>query len=199
MIKSQWGKWILLGAAVGSMAGLSACNACSGRGNTVSSVKESSVSEIYTVEELTADAEELVGRNVILEGTCAHLCRHGARKMFVRGTDSKQLIRVQAVGTEGFSPESLNRKVRVSGVLDEQRVDEAYLDRWEARLQDGLRGNHGEGEGGCSTEKQSRGETASTEERRIADFRKRIEERRNAEGKAYLSFYYLKAESADIL
>ena len=58
---------------------------------------------------------------------------------------------------------------------------------------------HGEqGEGGCSTEKKARGETANTPEARIADFRAKIADRQAKEGKAYLSFYYMQASSYEI-
>ena len=47
-------------------------------------------------------------------------------------------------------------------------------------------------------EKKARGETASTPEARIADFRAKIAERKAATGKDYLSFYYMEASSYEI-
>ena len=58
---------------------------------------------------------------------------------------------------------------------------------------------HGTGEAGCSTEKKARGETGNTTEERIADFRKKIAERKAKTGKDYLSFYFVEAESYKIL
>ena len=55
-----------------------------------------------------------------------------------------------------------------------------------------------EGEGGCDTEKNSRGETADTPEGRIADFRAKIAAEKEATGKEYLSFYHVVAESYEI-
>ena len=54
------------------------------------------------------------------------------------------------------------------------------------------------GEGGCDTEKNARGETANTEEGRIADFRTKIAAEKAATGKEYLSFYHVVAESYEI-
>ena len=58
---------------------------------------------------------------------------------------------------------------------------------------------HGDGEGGCSTEKAARGETGNTTEERIADFRARIAERKQATGKEYLSFYFVEATAYEVL
>ena len=87
---------------------------------------------------------------------------------------------------------------RVTGKLMEQRIDEAYLQQWEARLKNSAVQQHGETAAGCDSEKKARGETADTSEGRIADFRVRIAQRQKAEGKAYLSFYYLQAENYEI-
>ena len=53
-------------------------------------------------------------------------------------------------------------------------MDEAYLQQWEAQLKAANAEKHGESEGGCSSEKKARGETANTPEKRIADFRAQI-------------------------
>ena len=84
-------------------------------------------------------------------------------------------------------------------MLKEQRVDEAYLQQWEAQLKETSDQKHGEeGEGGCSTEKKARGETANTPQTRIADFRAKIADRQAKEGKVYLSFYYMQATGYEI-
>lgn len=51
---------------------------------------------------------------------------------------------------------------------------------------------------GVIRKKKQRGETASTPEARIADFRAKIAERKTATGKDYLSFYYMEASSYEI-
>ena len=58
--------------------------------------------------------------------------------------------------------------------------------------------SHGETAAGCDSEKKARGETASTPEARIADFRAKIAERKAATGIDYLSFYYMEASSYEI-
>ena len=153
------------------------------------------------VDNLLADAEKLTGGKVTVEGVCTHICRHGGRKIFLMGTDDTQVIRIQAGEKIGsFKPECVNNVVRVTGTLVEDRIDEAYLAEWELRLKDQIARQHGEGEAGCSAEHQARGESvASSTEKRIADFRARIADRKAKEGKEYLSFYHVDGGSYEVL
>ena len=102
-------------------------------------------------------------------------------------------------GTLGaFDPKCVNSIVRVTGTLKEQRIDEAYLQNWEAQLKAQAAEKHGTGEAGCDTEKKARGETANTPEARIADFRAKIADRKASSGKEYLSFYFMEANSYEV-
>ncbi len=150
------------------------------------------------IDSLLADAEALTGKEVTIEGVCTHACKHGATKIFLMGSDDTQTIRVEAGELGSFDTKCVNSIVRVKGTLMEQRVDEAYLQKWEAQLKEAAEKHGEEGEGGCSTEKKARGETANTPEARIADFRAKIADRQTKEGKAYLSFYYMQASSYEI-
>ena len=50
------------------------------------------------------------------------------------GSDDTQAIRVEAGTLGAFDPKCVNSIVRVTGTLKEQRIDEAYLQNWEAQL-----------------------------------------------------------------
>jgi len=114
------------------------------------------------------------------------------------GSDDTQVIRVEA-GTLGtFDPKCVNSIVRVTGTLKEQRIDEAYLQNWEAQLKAQAAEKHGTGEAGCDSEKKARGETANSPEARIADFRAKIADRKAETGKEYLSFYFMEADSYEV-
>ena len=141
------------------------------------------------VDNLLADAEKLTGGKVTVEGVCTHICRHGGRKIFLMGTDDTQVIRIEAGEKIGsFKPECVNNVVRVTGTLVEDRI------------KDQIARQHGEGEAGCSAEHQARGESvASSTEKRIADFRARIADRKAKEGKEYLSFYHVDGGSYEVL
>lgn len=151
------------------------------------------------VDDLLADAEALTDKAITFEGVCTHACKHGATKIFLMGSDDTQIIRVEAAELGSFDTKCVNSVVRVDGILREQRVDENYLRKWEARLASSSAGKHGEDESGCATEKNARRESANTPEGRIADFRARIAARKAECGKEYLSFYYVEATGYEIL
>lgn len=150
------------------------------------------------VDSLLAHAEALADKEVTIEGVCTHICKHGGRKIFLMGSDDTQTIRIEGGSVGKFDQKCFNSVVRVTGILKEQRIDEAYLQNWEAQLKAAATEQHGNGEAGCSTEKKARGETANTPEARIADFRNKIAQRKANNGKEYLSFYFMEATNYDI-
>ena len=136
---------------------------------------EQSASSALEIDSLLANAESLAGQEVTIEGVCTHTCKHGAKKIFLMGSDDTHVIRVEAGTLGAFDPKCVNSIVRVTGTLKEQRIDEAYLQNWKAR-----------------------GETANSPEARIADFRAKIADRKAETGKEYLSFYFMEADSYEV-
>ena len=159
---------------------------------------EQVASAAMSIDDVMAKAADLVDQTVTIEGVCTHTCSHGAKKMFLVGSDDSKTLRVEAGELGAFDTKVVNQMVTVKGALKEERIDEAYLVDWENRLKANTEEKHGNGEGGCDTEKNSRGETANTDEGRIADFRAKIAAEKAATGKEYLSFYHVVAESYEI-
>ncbi|MBO5697121.1 MAG: hypothetical protein J6R90_01860 [Alistipes sp.] len=151
------------------------------------------------IDALLSSAEELAGKEVEIEGICTHICSHGGRKIFLMGSDDTKTIRIEAGELGAFDQKCVNSIVKVKGILNEERIDEAYLKQWEALNAANAAEEHGDGEGGCSTEKAARGETGNTVEERIAGFRARIAERKASEGKEYLSFYFVLATAYEVV
>lgn len=183
------------------MAAAAFAVACGSGGTTKGSGADGAAAAIG-VDTLLDAAADLTGREVTVEGICTHICQHGGRKIFLKGSDQTKSIRIEAGEQIGvFDAGCVDKVVRVTGRLVEDRIDENYLDNWERSMADDTDEESGtESEGGCDTEKQARGEslTASTAER-IADFRARIAARKQSEGKDYLSFYHVAAENYEIL
>ena len=159
---------------------------------------EQAASSALEIDSLLANAENLAGQEVTIEGVCTHACKHGAKKIFLMGSDDTQVTRVEAGTLGAFDPKCVNSIVRVTGTLKEQRIDEAYLQNWEAQLKAQAAEKHGTGEAGCDSEKKARGETANSPEARIADFRAKIADRKAETGKEYLSFYFMEANSYEV-
>lgn len=151
------------------------------------------------IDQVLASADTLVNQEITMEGICTHTCKHGATKIFMMGSDDTKTIRVEAASLGSFDQKCINSIVRVKGILREERVDEAYLQRWEASVAASAAEQHGDGEAGCDTEKAARGETGNTVAERIADFRQKIAARKEAVGKEYLSFYFVEALAYEIV
>lgn len=155
---------------------------------------ETSVNSVMTVDNILENADALTGKEVEFEGICTHTCSHSGRRMFVMGSDDTKIIRVESGNLGGFDKGCSKNVVKVKGILNEQRIDEAYLKNWEKKAAEST----AKAEEHCSSEKKAMGETANSTTERIRDFRKRIEERNAKEGKNYLSFYYVTAVSYEI-
>lgn len=162
---------------------------------------ETKTKTTVTVDELMANAEQEVENTVSIEGLCTHICSHGGKKLFLMGNDDSNTIRVEASNDIGsFKSESVNSMVKVKGTLKEERIDEAYLTQWEARIAEGVVDEHGDDGEGCETELKAQGqEEVDSEAGRIKDFREKIAKRNETEGKNYLSFYYIEADEYFIL
>ena len=194
-------KHILLRAlAVALACGACASVSCGGNASTKAKTRQTEAARpaALEIDELLASADSLAGKTVTIEGVCTHTCRHGARKIFLMGSDDTQTVRVESGELGSFDPQCVNRIVRVTGTLDEQRVDEAYLAAWEEQTKAQTGERHGTTEAGCDAENAARQETGATVAERIADFRAKIAARKAAEGKDYLSFYYVTATSYEI-
>jgi len=191
MMKAKWMVAVMMFAAC-------VLSSCGGGKKQAQNAEEAVVA--MSIDEVMGKAAGLVDQTVTIEGVCSHTCSHGAKKMFLVGSDDSKTLRIEAGELGTFDTKVVNNIVTVKGVIKEERIDEAYLQDWENRLKNQTEEKHGneEGEGGCDTEKNARGETADTPEGRIADFRAKIAAEKAATGKEYLSFYHVVAESYEI-
>lgn len=157
----------------------------------------------YTIDQALAEGEKLVGDTITVTGVCTHVCKHGAKKMFVMGENDENTLRVEASEKVGSFVDVVNNNVTATGVFEETRIDEAYLADWEAKVLESLQNEpeHGDGEAaGCSADMQANKEKqANSQIERIENMRAGIAERTEKEGKAYLSFFYMTADSYTIV
>lgn len=113
--------------------------------------KQAEVKEtVYSVDEVFAQGETMVGDTILVEGNCLHLCKHGGRKAFLQSSEEGEFIRANAAEFESFAGECVNNTVRVRGVL---RAIEVPAEPQEAVEEH----HHAEGEeacGVCSTVKK---------------------------------------------
>ncbi|HAN76978.1 MAG TPA: hypothetical protein DCQ31_03995 [Bacteroidales bacterium] len=97
---------------------------------------ENTEAKVLTIEELFANADEFVGKDVQITGTVDHVCKHGGRKMFLLGETEDARIKItSAEDMLPFAQEWVGSDVEVVGTLEVLNIDEAYLTEWEAELE----------------------------------------------------------------
>lgn len=153
-----------------------------------------------TLAELQKDAQKYAGKTVCFSGKAIHVCSRTGMKLFMQIPGEKSTFQVNTTRKLGKFPRTCNNHtVEIVGIVNERRIDEAYLQHWEQQIQDQTEEHHGDAQSGCDSEKAAMQETANSSVGRIADFRKRIAMRTKKEGKKYLSFYNVTATSYNIL
>lgn len=190
---NKWSLMLLLGMTLG----LASCEGDSNKSKEQASTAEVTPAALE-VDQVLADPDSLVGDTIKVEGVCTHICKHGGGKIFLMGSDDTKTLRVEAGESIGsFPQETVNSIVRVTGVLVEDRIDEDYLAQWEAQIAD--QAKEAQGEGGCAADMKANAEAeANSVRERIANFRSRIAERTEREGKAYVSLYHMEGLSYEI-
>ncbi|MFV0522181.1 MAG: hypothetical protein ACK5MI_07125 [Mangrovibacterium sp.] len=90
---------------------------------------------VIKVDELLSKAESLVGKEIVLEGTVTHTCKHSGKRCFLQGEKEDFTIRVEAEGKiNGFNRELTGTDIRVKGVLQERRISTEAIDKMEAKV-----------------------------------------------------------------
>ena len=133
-------------------------------------------------------ADTCVNKPVVIEGTVLHLCKHGGKRMFlVDGTDS---IRVEVTAGDNiakFDEALVGSRVRVHGILKEERIDAKYLNEWEAEVKKPVE-NHNAGVHTGAKGHEDQGVQEKLDQ--INAYREEIKK----SGKDHLSFYSIEAD-----
>ena len=144
-------KSIFILAAVALLAMVSCNNKAKENQN-----QESAATVALSVDDILAKGDSLVGKTVTVEGVCTHICKHGGKKLFMMGTDDTKMLRAEACELGSFPAEVVNSLVSVTGTLEEDRIDEATIQRMEEQYKNQSGEKHGDGEAGCESEKKER-------------------------------------------
>lgn len=148
--------------------------------------QQAETQKALTVSELLTQAPELVGKEVTFEGTVDHVCKHGGKRMFLVGTTAEERIKVTlGEGELVFKPEMEGSDVVVKGIVEELKIDKAYLDQWESEVMAETEGEAASkvhmGEAGHEANEGNKNDDLE----KIANFRTQIQD----SGKDHISFY----------
>lgn len=157
--------------------------------------------DTLTIDNLLSNPEKYIGQPVTVEGLATHICAKSGMKLFLQDSSDTQSIRVESDSTLGkFNEACIDNKVVVKGTLVEERITEADLQKMEQEIVEDTTVAHGEGGENCETKLKTEGVAiGSSEMDRVNEFRMRLAKRKTSEGKDYLSFYHIAADSYSIV
>jgi hypothetical protein len=79
---------------------------------------------VYSVDELYANAADLVGQEVTVKGTVMHVCKQGGGRCFLMGSNEDFNIRVEAGEKIGaFSQEQMGSDLTITGIFKEVKTE----------------------------------------------------------------------------
>lgn len=168
---------------------------------------------VVSIDSVVTNPEAYLGDTITVEGVVSHLCAHGGKKAFLLGSDENIMIRCEATPEMGgaFPQESVHKPMQVTGVVVESRLGEEEVKQIEAQHAEQVKmiaeqagaeqaATVDKAATGCETERKAQGQgEIDSFAAQIADYRARIAERAEKEGKPYLSTYYIVAYSYEIL
>lgn len=95
-----------------------------------------------TLAEFDAGAETLVGKEVLLEGTVIHVCKHGGQKMFITADDPDVRIKITpGENMAAFDTGLEGSDIKVMGVV-EAMESEVAVEEGEEHEEDEDHENH---------------------------------------------------------
>ena len=144
----------------------------------------------------------LINQKIEITATISHICKHGGKRMFLVDANSEESVKV-VVGKNmaAFNTDMEGSTVKVIGIIDELRIDEAYLLEWEAEIAAEIEHEKSEAEhtggghvAGSKAEEADQGDHIDAIES-IANYRKEIAE----SGTDHLSFFSIICEKYELV
>lgn len=97
---------------------------CGNQNNKSTSEDVEKSATVYSVDELYANAVDLVGREVTIKGTVMHVCKQGGGRCFLMGSNEDFNIRVEAGEKIGaFSQEQMGSDLTITGIFKEVKTE----------------------------------------------------------------------------
>lgn len=136
-----------------------------------------------SIDELMTKADKLVGKEVHFKGLVNHVCAHSGKRCILKNSEGNLSIRVEAADNlEGFDKEIAGNDIKVTGIVREKRMDQAFIDEWESEIK-------------SKHEKEEGGKHCSSEMANIQEMRDWMKENK----KDYYAIYYVDGTSYEVV
>jgi len=150
---------------------------------------EIQVVELAALLESTAG---YVGKEIAVTGTVEHVCKHGGKRLFIMGEDPEMRFKITAGEKVGaFEAELEGSTITVTGIVEEEIIDEAYIDSLETEAEAEAAAEEAHEEGADETTDEHH----PGEGDRAAHLRQMLAE----SGSDQLSFYSLDCNAFEII
>ena len=114
-----------------------ACNSNAPKDETVKKSEITEQAKLFTSDDLLKDISNQIDKEVAVKGTVVHVCKHGGKKLHLIGENPDERLIVFATEEVGkFERELEGSDIVLNGVVREKRIDEAYLDKWAAEMEE---------------------------------------------------------------
>lgn len=91
--------------------------------------------KVLMVEDLNNDAFEYKNGKVTVDGLCIHVCKHSGKKLFIIGKSENDKLQVYtSESIPAFDMNLTGSKLRVTGTLEEERIDLNKVAEMETEL-----------------------------------------------------------------
>lgn len=152
--------------------------------NGAEATKSEMTTEVYKLDDLLANADQLIGQTVKVRGSVTHTCAHSGKRCFIVGDNENVTMRIEAKGEiESFNKELIGSELEVTGILQENQLSKEYIDQMEKDTEAKM------------TEEDGSAETCEAELSNINDMREWMK----ANNKDHYSIYYLDGQKYDIV
>ncbi len=155
-----------------------------------------------SIVDFNASPADFVDKKVVVSGTVDHVCKHGGKRLFIMGDTPEDRLKIETgEKISAFDVLLEGSTIRVEGIGCVLKMDEAYLDNWEAEVlaneEEHAEEEHGEGEvhdeGEAHTEEEH-GEGEGGDDHHHGDPLEQINELRQRladSGEEYIGFYHI--------
>lgn len=90
--------------------------------------------ETMSVNQALSQLPAKVGKTITVKGTCSHVCSSSGKKIFLRTENGNKTLRFNAgKDIDKFSKDAVGKTVTITGVVKENRIYMADLDKLEAK------------------------------------------------------------------
>jgi len=143
------------------------------------------------LKDFEKSASTLIGKTITVTGIVDHVCKHGGKKLFLVDEHSDARVKITTgENMAAFTQDLIGETIEITGVVEEQRIDEEYLTEMENKLQSGVKqkgdGLHLKNEGSHDDHEKNENQDQLQKIKLLKDQLKKS-------GKDHLSFFSIKA------